>query len=175
MPNTPKAIKTRSENVPRVCIACGASYIPFHKDKQKYCTLVCATTYRNRRIYGRRKQNGLCLWCGKSKVAEGRWNCDTCRVVQLNYGPRLQWRRAQLKHKYGITLETFNKMLETQGGVCFICGKGNQGKLINAPLSVDHCHETGKIRGLLCSPCNSRLGWYETFSNKIKEYLDRQE
>lgn len=63
--------------------------------------------------------------------------------------------------KYGITIDEFNEMLEKQKSLCAICflpetrlnraGKLNQ-------LSVDHCHDTGKIRGLLCSKCNFAIG-----------------
>lgn len=61
-----------------------------------------------------------------------------------------------LKNKYGITKEDYLKLLENQGGVCAICGTSNTGK--RKALSVDHDHQTGKIRGLLCSRCNSGLG-----------------
>lgn len=48
-------------------------------------------------------------------------------------------------------------MLEMQGGVCAICG----GKDKNFRLAVDHCHQTGKIRGLLCSACNKAIGGFK--------------
>src|SRR5689334_6819967 len=57
-----------------------------------------------------------------------------------------------LKGTYGITLEEYQAMLEEQEHVCAICG-GTDTKR----LSVDHCHITEKIRGLLCRKCNSGL------------------
>jgi len=77
-------------------------------------------------------------------------------------------RNVILKNKYGITLEQFNEILMTQNGVCACCKKpetkiNNQTKKVQ-PLSVDHCHETGKVRGLLCDVCNTTLG-------KIKENI----
>jgi hypothetical protein len=60
---------------------------------------------------------------------------------------------------YGITDEQFNEMLSAQGGVCGICGgmppevDGKYGQ-----WNVDHCHETGFVRGILCSPCNIGIG-----------------
>ncbi len=63
---------------------------------------------------------------------------------------------SRLKAKYGITLETFQTMLAAQGGVCKICKKPPARKA--GRLSVDHNHATGRVRGLLCSNCNSVLG-----------------
>lgn len=63
----------------------------------------------------------------------------------------------QLRIKYKITLEEFDKLCEQQGGLCGICGReGNSTK--SRLLAVDHCHATGKIRGLLCNNCNTAIG-----------------
>ena len=65
-----------------------------------------------------------------------------------------------LRNNYGINLVDYTTMLTAQGGVCFICKQAEtetyKGKLID--LAVDHCHTTGKNRGLLCSKCNTALG-----------------
>jgi len=64
-------------------------------------------------------------------------------------------RDAKLRHRYGITLEAYEQMLEAQGGVCAVCEQlPEQGRR----LSVDHDHSSGAIRGLLCHLCNSGLG-----------------
>jgi hypothetical protein len=67
-----------------------------------------------------------------------------------------------LQRLYGITLEQYNQMLESQNRVCAICGQpettvNKRGNCIQ-DLSVDHNHETGKVRGLLCRKCNRILG-----------------
>jgi hypothetical protein len=70
-------------------------------------------------------------------------------------------RRAHLKRFWNITLEQYNEMLEKQNGVCAICKKpelSTRGRVKNQSLAVDHCHETGKIRELLCMDCNQTLG-----------------
>lgn len=54
--------------------------------------------------------------------------------------------------QYGLTLEDFDKMVAEQGGACAICGT------VPEQLCVDHCHEKGVVRGLLCSECNAGLG-----------------
>lgn len=66
-----------------------------------------------------------------------------------------QRRRHIVKHKYGITAEDYDEILERQGGVCAVCGGPPKGKRF---LSIDHVHETGEIRGLLCDPCNRGIG-----------------
>ena len=68
---------------------------------------------------------------------------------------KLTCRKRDLKKSFGITLEQYDKMAENQGGICAICGNIN----INGHrLCVDHDHETGKIRALLCDHCNHLLG-----------------
>ena len=70
-------------------------------------------------------------------------------------------RNTVLKKVYGITLEDYNRMAERQGGVCAICKKPESAKGPHGTareLAVDHCHDTGKIRGLLCSRCNTSIG-----------------
>lgn len=62
--------------------------------------------------------------------------------------------------KYGITYEDYLELLEEQHEKCAICGKkGNECKRYNK-LSVDHDHETGVIRGLICHDCNVGLGCF---------------
>lgn len=66
-----------------------------------------------------------------------------------------QKRDWELRKLYGITLAQFNTLLERQHGVCAGCGSINSA---NHSLGVDHNHETGKIRGLLCNKCNCAIG-----------------
>lgn len=61
-----------------------------------------------------------------------------------------------IKRKYGLSKEEWQKMFEEQGGCCAICSRHQD--TYNRPLHVDHCHTTGKIRGLLCWKCNEFLG-----------------
>lgn len=64
-------------------------------------------------------------------------------------------RRFRLGKKYGITIAEYNQLVAEQNGVCACCGGVDRD---GAWLSVDHDHETGKIRGLLCKGCNTAIG-----------------
>jgi hypothetical protein len=72
--------------------------------------------------------------------------------------------------RYEITLDDYERMLEEQNGVCKICGNPP----LEHELAVDHDHETGYVRGLLCVPCNvglvhvERPGWLK----KAQAYLN---
>lgn len=69
-------------------------------------------------------------------------------------------RDAFLRRSYGITLVDYSEMLKAQGGLCGICKRSESHKSNGRPraLSVDHCHNTGVVRGLLCRSCNSAIG-----------------
>lgn len=74
----------------------------------------------------------------------------------------------KLRSQYGISLEEWNYMYQKQNGRCAICRKQTE------TLVVDHDHESGAVRGLLCNSCNSALGFiYDDISiiEKIKSYL----
>jgi len=84
-------------------------------------------------------------------------------------------RNCKLKKAYGITLEDYEAMLEAQGGKCAICGtteESARGRI----FSVDHCHITGVVRGILCSNCNNGLGRFKDnreLLSKAIEYLSK--
>lgn len=84
---------------------------------------------------------------------------------QHNYG---------LKRYYGIDLSVYQKMLLDQNGVCGICGKPEtsvvNGKL--KPLAVDHCHNSTKIRGLLCARCNQAIGLLNEDQETLRKAID---
>ena len=84
-------------------------------------------------------------------------SCDSS-VGKEDYKKNPNRRRScALKYYYGLTLEDYDKLLESQGGVCAICQCPEEG--FKKYLSVDHNHETGKIRGLLCNGCNRAIGF----------------
>ncbi len=88
-------------------------------------------------------------------------------------------RRQNLKKNFGITPEQYDVMLQLQHGRCAICRAENNhragsGRVQN--FAVDHCHDTGRIRGLLCGSCNIGLGRFKDNPNFLMEaaaYLER--
>lgn len=66
-------------------------------------------------------------------------------------------RERHLVRKYGITEDVYKQMLADQGGCCAICGALEKEQFKHV-LHVDHCHATGRVRGLLCRGCNHMLG-----------------
>lgn len=93
-------------------------------------------------------------------------------------------RARQYKVMYGFSVAEYDAMLARQGGECAICGASQPSKRKSVGaryhhryFAVDHCHETKRIRGLLCVACNVGLGkiesWYVKHKDKIHQYLGR--
>ena len=113
--------------------------------------------------------NGNLFWKEKTATTE-----DKAKYAK-------EWRKANpdkakasdLKKKYGITLDTYNNIRKAQNYSCAICGKHEDAEYQN--LAVDHCHATGKVRGLLCSVCNRSLGNFKDsilILKKAIQYLE---
>lgn len=132
-----------------------------------------------------------CLMCNQIKTVDDFYtrktakgtpyldsNCKQCKTkLSKNYyrenrEKKLEYKRnlsteykknGQLKAKYGIDYNTFENMLESQNHKCLICeSELKQGKVSDGGnCAVDHCHETLKVRGLLCSHCNLGLGHFK--------------
>lgn len=80
-----------------------------------------------------------------------------------------------LKQKYGITLEQYNGVLQQQEGKCALCKKTPEGSGRKGQLVIDHDHQTGTVRGLLCYSCNNMVAYIEKYPellSQIKPYLE---
>lgn len=69
-------------------------------------------------------------------------------------------RRAYLKTKFNLTHEDYEAMLLSQGGMCAICRSTEPGRA-SSYFHIDHCHDTDKVRALLCNSCNLGLGHFK--------------
>lgn len=112
-----------------------------------------------------------------------RSNCKDCQAKSAR-----QWfadnseranenrRRWNLENLYGLTVEGYDQMLANQGGVCAICGNGEptaHGRTgTQFRLAVDHDHETGRVRGLLCQKCNRSIGLLDDDVDLLKRAID---
>lgn len=92
-----------------------------------------------------------------------------------------QVRLAHVKRLYKLDSETYLQMILDQNNLCLICknpetNKNKHGDI--RPLSVDHCHTTGRVRGLLCNQCNAGLGNFKDDLDSLRsavEYLSKFE
>lgn len=100
------------------------------------------------------------------KDSQGKVSRHTCRICRnkrrCEYHTRrgLGLKRKRLSYQYGITLEQYNSMVKLQNNLCLLCNRTNLNQW-GTDLVVDHCHSTGKVRGLLCDKCNKGLGQFE--------------
>lgn len=106
--------------------------------------------------------------------------CKACIADMVSERYSLDYhRKRHLKVTYGLTEEEYNDLLSQQNNVCAICGNpetrrlGRTARTINNKfmLHVDHDHDTGKVRGLLCSACNQALGLLKENPDRIKALL----
>lgn len=101
-------------------------------------------------------------------------SCDKEKKREQQLKDKFGCRRRNLKKNYNITLDEYDILFEQQNGVCAICGKTEirRNKHNVWHLAVDHSHQTGKIRGLLCGNCNSMLGFVKDKPDLLlKAYL----
>ncbi|MDB9868959.1 endonuclease VII domain-containing protein [Pseudomonadales bacterium] len=90
---------------------------------------------------------------------------------------KLKLRERKLTKEYGLTLLDYDALLAGQKGVCAICGIAPNNSTKNLKLfAVDHSHETGEVRGILCDPCNLVIGKFEDDQKLLRaaaRYLNR--
>ena len=116
--------------------------------------------YRSNKTYYQKE----CKACNRER--KYRWH-------QTEEG-KLSSANTKLKRRFGITMDDYQAMLDSQGGQCLICGTTES--YLGHRLAVDHCHTTGKIRGLLCKGCNVGLGNFNDRPELLRNaaaYLER--
>ena len=139
----------------------------------KTCTRCKQTKSKSEFPKQKRGSEGLCAWCRKCDNAAS----SLTEKKRLREHPEFD-RNDHLKSKYGITLNQYDILLESQNGVCAICKQPptNSNKY-NKVLFVDHDHITGKVRGLLCYHCNVGLGHFKDNTQlltRVIEYLNKR-
>ena len=112
----------------------------FHKDKSRPDGVACS-----------------CKECAKVYESANREKIKK-RKVAYNAKNRERKKWWFILKTYGLTQDAYIEILKSQCGACAICGKTEEGS--GRALSVDHNHDTGKVRGILCSDCNVGLGLF---------------
>lgn len=132
-----------------------------------------------RNYYVAGKSSKVCPSCNKElpltffpiakKRQSGRAShCKECRKNKYPYNA-VSKRSIHLRHRYGIEIDEYIYMYNKQGGTCAICQSMIS---IDKTSHVDHCHKTGKVRGLLCFMCNSALGKFKDSKQILLRAID---
>ena len=120
-----------------------------------------------------------CNHCGELHIQSSREIQRNARPFKCkNFKPHnwsgLEKWDAIIRRQYGITLKEYYKLIELQGGGCYICGRTQEPD--GRKLSIDHDHSNGKVRGVLCYACNKALGLFYDKSERLRkaaEYLEK--
>ncbi len=117
----------------------------------------------------RRKQNGIDY---RGEVGIICYRCrqdlplDRFRPAPRNkYGVDTTCKDRTRLRRYGITILDYRQMVDDQGGLCLVCG-------VNEATDVDHCHDSGAIRGILCATCNRGLGFFGDNPEGLRKALE---
>lgn len=166
----PRVLVTRQGNGRHRRRMCDMASIPIGTPGHKYIPDPPGLKYCKRcqqyvpvENFGRQKDksDGLAYWCRPCSNAY-------YRITQQANQKKQSWKR-----HYGLTADDYQALFDRQSGVCAICGKAET-KIVRgclAKLSVDHDHETGQIRGLLCSKCNTGLGHFDDRRDLLERAL----
>jgi len=174
-------------SIKRRCNHCGIIlnnknwYNSFHKSSNYICKKCANKKSKKYNKENRERRNFLAKKNRDKnieKVREQRrsWankNKDRIKYYSIKYKDKK--RNYILMRNYNITLEDYNRMYVFQGGKCAIC-RNREDRYRKTRLSVDHCHDNGIVRGLLCIRCNTWLGRYEDkkFLKRVIDYINKR-
>ena len=124
------------------------------------------------------KPKGYCTTCEATYQSD---HASTTAGREMRRNARAKWNDGNhayfLNYRYGITADDYTRMLTEQGGRCAICQSPETGTR-NKVWSVDHCHATNRVRGLLCHRCNMGLGYFKDSPDRLRAaaaYLEANE
>lgn len=131
------------------------------EDKNKYWR----ERYKNP-IHNAAHRKSVKAWREKNLEKMRKYGRDYARAHPL------EGRKAWLRRKYGISLESYEVLLQSQNGVCATCGGTNKDNMRNKYLCVDHDHSNGRVRGLLCHGCNASIGYAKEDTATLAKMID---
>lgn len=155
-----------------MCKQCGE--MPVRNTLADYCSVECAKVWRNANLRAQYRQKmanrplKMCSQCLVAPTQSQHRLCLYCEDCKAKSVCRVR-RKVARRRNYGVDQSQYGEMLVAQSGCCAICcvdfedfddlPRGH-GSRKNVPY-VDHCHETGEVRGLLCQQCNFDVGVVE--------------
>jgi hypothetical protein len=124
-----------------------------HPDRRHKAHGLCASCYTRKRHtknpeLGKAQVERVKAW-RKNPINAEKYKAQPCRSPERR-------RLRHLKSRYGLTETQYASLLSKQDGVCRICNNPDPSR----PLCVDHAHDSGVVRGLLCNRCNRALGLF---------------
>lgn len=143
---------------PKVCGACGElrSSGEFYKDMTRadHLSPSCKSCIKRDRLsYYERNKDQIKARVAAYQKANPEVQARSVAKRRANGKRRL----ADVRQRYGVSEEQYAEMMERAGGVCEICGRVPS-EVSKKGACVDHCHDSGKVRGILCAPCNAGIG-----------------
>lgn len=139
------------------CRCCGKRIEYSIPQKFKFCSDRCSKEKTPESLEKQRLSKAKWLSNNREKVNESR---------KVNRKTPYLSRLEVLRNKYGLSEEDYESIRDVQKGRCAICGKSLE------PPCVDHCHETGRVRGLLCVGCNTAIGQFKDDVEVMKKAID---
>jgi Recombination endonuclease VII len=124
---------------------------PFKNGTRFYCR-ICAAEYAKQRREHYKE------WLQKDRIANPERYKEYGRKAYSLHGRH--WTTKKICARYGISIDEYDALVEKYNHLCGICSQPEKRKFKGevTRLSIDHCHKTGKVRGLLCYECNIMLG-----------------
>lgn len=141
---------------PGITIGMPPKYVGFESDLYKVITIAPKRLSNRALLY-----ECECKACGGTHLRNAKQLKHSTKAHECPEYRAPNWsgftrEDAIMRRQYGISLEQFEELLDHQGGGCALCGKSLDA--MNRRMNVDHCHETGEVRGILCTGCNTGLG-----------------
>lgn len=150
---TLRGVRYRSRN--EACIGNGVTYNTV-KDRQKRLGLSFEDAVFWERpeaqVGPKCAANGVARWTYWARIRRGWTEAQALGIEDPPKEDPAPRRAPMLKIQYGLTIEQFEGLVAKHGGMCWICQQEPN------PPCVDHCHATGRVRGILCRACNTAIG-----------------
>lgn len=168
----------------RSCVICGTSLAGHLSTKTQCCSKACSVIWQNSKRAAAKREHWEaakqpCPQCGADIPDDRRAGSTYCSLECKKHAQDARWRKRSpgynRQYLYGLSPERFEALMAEQGNACAICRSTEwPGKHPGTP-HVDHDHQTGEVRGLLCGPCNTGLGQFGDDPARLRaaiEYLE---